>query len=232
MWRGWRLRRWSTARSASRWRAAPSSRPGSIAWLPSARSTFAPSSSASSSPLAIPQRAKCWWSRGPLGASLASVGLWGALATASCAPGADVAADRAALIRLHELAQTAHLEKRADLLVASFADTCLEIGRGAVTPRSRSENRARFQAYFDRSTFLEWADVSPPIIQISPDRNMAYVIVQKRVRLSALDTLGVPRPEHREFAWAEIYEKRHGRWNLVVVASTDRPGDSASGGRF
>jgi len=146
------------------------------------------------------------------------------LSLGACGPRPDLGADRAALLRLHELAQTAHLDKRPDLLVASFADSFLNISRGAVTLRTPAENRARFQAYFDRSTFLEWADLAPPVIRISPDGQMAYVIVQKRVRLNALDSAEVQRPEHTIFAWVELYEKQGGRWTLMAVASTDRPG--------
>jgi hypothetical protein len=146
------------------------------------------------------------------------------LSLGSYGPRPDLGADRASLLRLHALAQTAHLDKRPDLLVASFADSFLNISRGAVTLRTPAENRARFQAYFGRSTFLEWADLAPPLIRISPDGQMAYVIVQKRVRLSALDSAWVPRPEHTIFAWVELYEKRGGQWTLMAVASTDRPG--------
>lgn len=142
----------------------------------------------------------------------------------ACGPRPDLEADRAALLQLHALAQTAHLEKRADLLVASFADSLLSVSQGAVTIRTPAQNRARFQAYFDRSTFLEWADLAPPVIRISPDGNMAYVIVQKRVRLSAADSSGQQRLEHTIFAWLEAYEKRDGRWTLMAVVSTDRPG--------
>jgi hypothetical protein len=28
------------------------------------------------------------------------------------------------------------------------------------------------------------------------------------------------------FAWLEVYEKRGGRWTLMAVASTDRPGEA------
>jgi len=41
---------------------------------------------------------------------------------------------------------------------------------------------------------------------------MAWVIVQKSVRLSAPGSLGVPRPEHTVYAWLEVYEKRNGNW--------------------
>ena len=146
------------------------------------------------------------------------------LSLGACSPRPDHGADRAELLRLHAVAQTAHLDKRPDLLVASFADSLLNISRGAVTVRTPAESRARFQAYFDRSTFLEWADLAPPVIRISPDGEMAYVIVQKRVRLTARDSAGGPRPVHTIFAWVELYEKRAGRWTLMAVASTDRPG--------
>jgi len=146
------------------------------------------------------------------------------LSFGACGRRPDLGADRAALLRLHDLAQTAHLEERPDLLVASFADSLLNVSRGAVTVRTPAESRARFKAYFDRSTFLEWADLAAPVIRISPDGQMAYVIVQKRVRLNALDSAGVERAVHTIFAWVELYEKQGGRWTLRAVASTDRPG--------
>jgi hypothetical protein len=147
------------------------------------------------------------------------------LALAACRPAPSLTEDRAQLLRLHELARTAHLEKRPELLVASFADSLVNIARGAVTVRTPEESRDRFRSYFDRVAFQEWADIAPPVIRISPDGQMAYVIVQKRVRLSAPDSMGVPREEHTVFAWLEVYEKRDGDWTLTTVASTDRPGD-------
>lgn len=143
---------------------------------------------------------------------------------AACAPHTDVSADRAELLRLHEQARTAHLEKRPDLLVASFADTLLDISDGLVSPRTREQNRARFQRYFDRVNFQQWDDIAPPRIRISPDGRMAYVVVQKSVLLTSQAGSGQPAAEHTVFAWVEIYEKRNGKWTLMAVASTDRPG--------
>ena len=146
-------------------------------------------------------------------------------ALAACAaPRTDVSADRAELLRLHELARTAHLGKQADLMVASFADTLLDISGGLVSLRSREQNRARFQRYFDRVSFQQWDDIAPPRIRISPDGQMAYVVVQKSVRLTSQGGGGAPEAEHTVFAWVEIYEKRGGKWTLMAVASTDRQG--------
>ena len=145
------------------------------------------------------------------------------LGLTACSARADLAADRAELLRLHELARTAHLQKRADLLVASFADSFLNISRGAVALRNPTESRSRFQRYFDRVSFQEWDDLAAPLIRISPDGRMAYVIVRKSVRLTS-DSAGVTQAEHTIFAWLEAYEKRDGKWTLMAVASTDRPG--------
>ncbi len=150
------------------------------------------------------------------------------LGLAACGTRPDVEADRAELLRLHDMGRAAHFEKRADLLVASFGDSFFNISRisrGTVAVRSPAESRARFQSYFDRVTFQEWDDLAPPLIRISPDGQMAYVVVQKNVRLTAPDSAGVPKPEHTVFAWVELYEKRNGEWTLMGVASTDRPGD-------
>jgi hypothetical protein len=145
-------------------------------------------------------------------------------ALAACAPRTDVSGDRAELLRLHELARTAHLDERPDLMVASFADTLLDISAGLVSPRTREQNRVRFQRYFARVTFQQWDDIAPPRIRISRDGQMAYVVVQKSVRLTSQAAAGAPQAEHTVFAWVEIYEKRGGKWTLMAVASTDRPG--------
>jgi hypothetical protein len=140
------------------------------------------------------------------------------------APAPDLERDRAELLRLHEEARTAHLDKRADLMVASFDDSVRFVARGEVTIDSPEENRTRMQAYFDRSTFQAWDDIEPPYLRISPDGRTAWKIVRKRVRLTAPDSAGRLIAEDVVYAWVEIYEKPRDRWILKAVASTDRPG--------
>jgi hypothetical protein len=153
-----------------------------------------------------------------------------AAALIACTPPApDLAADRAALLHLHAQQREAHLGKDAALLTATFADTFLNISRGRVASPTRAESTARLQAYFDRSTFIEWDDIVPPIVRISRDGQMASLIVQKRVRLTAPDSTGTLAPEHTVFAWLATYEKMNGTWRLTAVASTDRPGAVMAG---
>jgi ketosteroid isomerase-like protein len=163
------------------------------------------------------------------------------VASLSCAtsaerpsPAADstraVTADHAELLRLHERARTAHLQRRADWLASNWADTIFSLSHGAVsigTKENRARSQAGFQEYLDASTFQAWDDIVPPRIRISPDGQMAYVIVQKRVHLTAKDSTGKAQAERTRFAWLSVYEKQAGQWRLAAIASTDRP-DSVS----
>jgi hypothetical protein len=139
-------------------------------------------------------------------------------------------ADRAELLRLHERARAAHLQHRADWLVSEWADTIFSLSHGGVsvgTSENRARSQAGFQEYLDASTFQAWDDIVPPRIRISPDGQMAYVIVEKRVHLTAKDSTGAVQAERTRFAWLSVHEKQAGKWRLTAIASTDRP-DSVS----
>lgn len=127
------------------------------------------------------------------------------------------------LLQLQQQGRTAHFGKDARLLVSVFADDFINIGSGKITRPTNEESQNRLQAYFDRSEFLEWDDISPPIIRVSQDASMAYVIVHKRVRLTAKNAQGVPEEATTIFAWMETYEKQNGKWVLTTVASTNEP---------
>jgi len=147
----------------------------------------------------------------------------------SCATPAERpanSADHAELLRLHQRARDAHLQHRAEWLASEGADTIFSLSHGSVsvgTKENRARSQAGFQQYLDASTFQAWDDIAPPRIRISPDGQMAYVIVQKRVHLTAKDSTGKVQPERTRFAWMSVYEKQEGKWRLAAIASTDRP---------
>ena len=144
----------------------------------------------------------------------------------SRAQAAARAADRAELLRLHELQRTAHFERRADLMVAANADSLFSLSNGRVSIGRRAQSQASFQKYFDAVTFQAWDDVVPPRIRISADGQMAYVVVEKRVHLTTRGPSGATEAERVRYAWLSVYEKHDGQWRLSAIASTDRP-DSA-----
>jgi hypothetical protein len=127
------------------------------------------------------------------------------------------------LLQLHEQQRTAHFNRDAKLLVSKFADDFINVSAGKITRPTREQSLDRFQAYFNRSSFVEWDDISSPVIKVSKDASMAYVIVHKRVRLKTTDENGRSEEQTTIFAWMETYEKQNGKWMLTAIASTNEP---------
>ncbi len=124
------------------------------------------------------------------------------------------------LMLLQQQERMAHFDKDAKLLVSTFAENFINVSAGKINRPTREESISRLQAYFDRSEFLEWDDISPPVIRVSQDASMAYVLVHKRVRLKAKNAKGDLEEETTIFAWMETYEKQNGNWALTAVTST------------
>lgn len=120
-------------------------------------------------------------------------------------------------------ARVAHFTRNANLLVSTFAEDFTSISSGKISKPSREASLNRFQNYLNNSTFIEWDDITQPIIKVSDDVSMAYAFVHKKVRLLAKDENGKEQEETEIFAWAEIYRKIKNEWKLVAVISTNTP---------
>ena len=128
------------------------------------------------------------------------------------------------ILKLHNEARAAHFNRDARLLVSSFADDFTDVKNGKIQKPSREASLNRLQNYFNNSAFLEWDDITPPIINVSDDATMGYAIVHKKVRLLAKDENGKEQEEIEIFAWVSIYQKIRGEWKLTAVVSTNTPG--------
>lgn len=133
-------------------------------------------------------------------------------------------ADIAELLRLHEQQKEAHLSYNAGLFVEMFADQLMQLQRGSVVTRSRSENLARFKSYFSTFNFQEWENIKPPIVKVSNDGSMATIVVQKSVKGTFRNEKGEEEFDHTVFAWLEVWERIDGKWKITTVASTEKNG--------
>lgn len=136
-----------------------------------------------------------------------------------------------ALLRLHHEQRVAHVLGDADLLVETLARGFVEVRGGEVASPTRAALLERFGRYFRGSQFLEWDNVRPPRIRLSPDGAFAEIIVQKRVRALALDG---STENARIYAWTEGWRRgshdragvpvgtgdSEGAWQLATITST------------
>ena len=120
------------------------------------------------------------------------------------------------LLTLHDLQRTAHFNRDARLLVSLMSDDFVEIRNGKINTPKKEDLIQRFQAYFDAVTFIEWDDIRPPVVQVSDDATVAYMFVNKRVRLKQQDNT----EETTIFAWVSTFLKINDRWLMTSITSS------------
>ena len=126
--------------------------------------------------------------------------------------------ETARLLHLYENSLRAHLENDASTFLAEYASQWYEVRNAGVRLRTKEEAFPAIEQYFKRTRFYDISEMAAPIIHLSTDASMAWVIGEIRVRASQ----DVPDEQERNFsfrcAWVSIYEKREGEWAQVVDA--------------
>lgn len=145
------------------------------------------------------------------------------VAEAPSLPAEPPARDVEMLRALHEKTMRAHKESDAAMLVADQAADMIIVNRGALTRPSLEERRASFGSYLDRTVFSEYRDLVEPIVKVSNDGSLGWVIVQVGARGVQTAEDGTKKPMEFVSAWVELYEKRDGRWYGVGNVSNFRP---------
>jgi hypothetical protein len=128
--------------------------------------------------------------------------------------------EKARLLQIHERSLRAHFENDARTFLAEYASQWYDVRNAGVRLRTKEEAFPAIEQYFKRTHFSDISEIAAPIIHISTDASMAWVIGEIRVRA----TQDVSDEKERDFsfrcAWVCIYEKQEGQWAQVVDASS------------
>ena len=144
-------------------------------------------------------------------------------ASAGAQPSANLDKEKAELLRLHKSAREAHFKTDVELLLENSPEEMISVSRGKINRSGKAEGRKMFAEYFRGAKYYEWDDVEEPIIRISKDASMAWMITRIRVRRVQRDAGGAEREEKFVYAGIMTYEKRDGRWVRVANVSTFEP---------
>ena len=131
--------------------------------------------------------------------------------------------EKAELLRLHRADREAHFKTDVDLLQERTPEVLIAVSRGKIHRSSRAEGRKQFAEYFRGARYFEWDDLEAPIIRVSTDGSMAWMITRIRVRRVQKDAAGAGREEKFVYAGIMTYEKRDGKWMRVANVSTFEP---------
>jgi len=133
----------------------------------------------------------------------------------------DLEQVKAALLESHRKDRRAHYEKDVDLLLTGGASEFISVSNGEIQRSTLDEQRAFFMDYFTGAKYYEGDDLEPPIIRVSNDASIAWMIVRIKVRRT---TRQENSDEEREtqFIYAGImtYEKQAGKWRRTANVST------------
>jgi ketosteroid isomerase-like protein len=121
------------------------------------------------------------------------------------------------LLAVHAADRRAHFERDVDGLLAHVGDEIVDVREGNVRRMTRDELRSRFRDYFAKARFSAWDDLAAPVVHVSPDGRLGWMIVQVQVSYTEH---GKARATDETLAWMSAYEKRNGTWMLTAVTTT------------
>ncbi|ANM31432.1 hypothetical protein ABI59_20425 [Acidobacteria bacterium Mor1] len=135
----------------------------------------------------------------------------------------DTAADEAILRELHATVIRAHLENDVDRWLATEAESFVSANRGEIRYLDGETRRQMREPYLGSVRFTTYRDLREPIVEVSDDGTLGWVIVE--VELDGTHTAGdgSETPVQGVFAWIELYRKIDGRWLCVGNVSNARP---------
>lgn len=120
--------------------------------------------------------------------------------------------DLTELLKLHQQMIKAHVEDDVESWLALEADSYTSVNRGEITHPTKADRKAQREPYLDASKFTVYRDLVEPIVKISDDGTLGWLITQVEVEGTQQTTAGETVPFRFVSAWIELYEKRDGRW--------------------
>jgi hypothetical protein len=137
----------------------------------------------------------------------------------------DLEREKIALLNIHRTDREAHFETDVEKLLShSDKNEFITVSSGRIDKVSVEQSRQFFESYFRNAKYFEWDDLEEPIVRISRDGSMAWMIVRTKVRRIQIDENG--KEQTRQFIYAGImtYEKKKEKWIRVANVSTFESG--------
>ena len=138
-------------------------------------------------------------------------------------PAQDISGDVRELQRLHRELLEAHRTRDVDRWMAVEAPEYVSANGGRVTFPEFSERRVQRSAYLGNTTFDVYRDLREPLVRVSEDGSLGWLIAEVEVAGNSSSASGESRSFHDVWAWVELYENVDGSWRLVGNASNRRP---------
>lgn len=127
------------------------------------------------------------------------------------------------ILTIHKDLLASHLKNNVAGVLEAEADKIMVVSRGEVLFSTKVERAMQFERYLKRVEFEEYRDLISPIVRVSNDGTLGWLIAQVRIVGTQTDIDGTSIPIESTWAWIELYEKHDGRWLRVGEVSNVKP---------
>lgn len=126
--------------------------------------------------------------------------------------------EKAAILKSYETSLQAHIQQDARAFLAEYASQWYDVRNAGVRLRTQEEAAPRIGQYFKTTSFQEISQIAPPVIHVSQDASMAWMIGHISVRATRIQPDGTEQDFSFRCAWVSIFEKSGNEWAQVVDA--------------
>jgi hypothetical protein len=132
----------------------------------------------------------------------------------------ELESEKQALLDMHMADRQAHFDTDATALFENSLDTFIWVGNAQIIRISKADATQRFEENFSGATYSSWDSLDEPIIRISDDGTLAWMITKLEVRRTKKDASGEEVPEGFTYAGIMTYKKVGGKWLKEANVST------------
>lgn len=124
------------------------------------------------------------------------------------------------ILELHRALLESHIRYDVDGVLAAEAEQIVLVSRGEVEFPTKAERFYRFERYLKSVEFEEYRDLISPIVRVSDDGTLGWLIAQVKIAGTRTSGDGEQTPVDAIWAWIELYEKHEGSWIRIGEVSS------------
>ena len=95
--------------------------------------------------------------------------------------------------------------------------------RAAATQSGKEKKDTMREPYLASTSFRTYRDLRSPVIRVSDDGSLGWLIAEVEVQGTQIGEEGVETPVDAVWAWIELYQRDGEDWRLVGNVSNRRP---------
>lgn len=132
----------------------------------------------------------------------------------------DLAEEEKALFLSHVKDRQAHFDRDAEALLVNSVDSFIYVRDGKVSTSLKADRIKGMSNVLKDAEYIKWDNMESPVIRISDDGSMAWVITRLEVERMKKDSTGKQNRERFVYAGIMTYKKLEDQWVKEANVST------------